>query len=156
KQFLTGLRIPHLGFRSILPGSAPATTRTSAAATSQKLAVGAKGHAQDINSVPLHGECRLAGRWIPDLHLVGIRTSGQAPAVRTKRYAPLTGRLESEFFLVFLRIPDLDREVLKAGTGQVFAVRAEGHASGPARVLDGEDLLAGLCIPQLHIPSGAA
>src|SRR5438270_849960 len=51
------------------------------------------------------------------------------------------------------RIPDLRRPISRSA-GQAFAIRAEGHAVDPVSVpFEGEEFLAGLGIPDLHLPS---
>src|SRR5438105_3514398 len=72
------------------------------------------------------------------------------------RVGPL---LEGEEFLAGLLIPLL-RRVFIISAGQMLAVRAEGHVGRREGATDwhfeAEELLAGLRIPHLHLPSVTA
>src|SRR5262249_27058324 len=137
KEFLAGLRIPHLGFTCCMPWA------DSQGNTRQAFAVRAEDHAA---ATALDGEEFLAGLGILPLHrssrsrarAPGFAARAQAFAVRPEAHPgdPAGLSLEGKSLLAGLGIPLLHR-VVSRSTGQAFAVRAEGHAAATA--LDGEE-----------------
>src|SRR6516162_6295449 len=92
-------------------------------------------------------------RGVPDRHRAVRAVADQAVSVPAEGYAEAAA-LEIENFLARICIPHPYRLVLTSA-GQTFAVRAEGDAIHRVGVpLQGEQLLAGLCIPHLHLIPG--
>src|SRR4051812_30210125 len=99
RQFLSGLRVPHLhltrlvGFRQVPTGRG------------QALAVWTEGDTPDTKSVSLEGEEFLSGLRIPHFHSFVSGSAGQTLAVRAEGHAgdPAGMPPEGEEFLSGLR-----------------------------------------------------
>src|SRR5262249_41214510 len=97
--------------------------------------------------VPLQCKDFLAGLSIPHHYYPGVRSAGNAFAVRAERQGGST-TLENEKLLAGLGID------YRRTSDQTLPVGTEGHASvrAAAGTLDGEAFLAGLSIPHLQFP----
>ena len=140
----------------------------------QALAVGAERDVRDVAAVAAERQQGGAGSGIPDLHglfldrnrrrgdrwparcnrrrrLTGPAAGrGETPTIWAERHAS-TGTRDGELLFASGHVPKLELDVA-ADRGEPRAVATVGHAAdGPGVAFEGEDLLAGLEVPDLHV-----